>query len=671
VTEGAVPDFTVTAIEVTQAIQDLDSSVPLVAGKRTFARVHVRNQGTLSSALVTARLCGPDRCLAPDNPGKRIQVLANPDRARLDQSFYFELPPEWLNGNVTLTAEVNPTGPEHAEESNTANNSLSRSVTFGAVPPLKVKLFGVRYRTLPFVWQVHEPRPEDYDLILSWLREAYPVADVQWSRDTLDYPLGFPTCNTVNLILWFHRALDLLFGKTDSHTRYYGVVYDSGGFMRGCAMDIPSSIASGPAGTPRGSWTWDRDASYGDWYAGHELAHTYGRRHPGYCGGQGRDPDHPPGDYPEGKISPADGSMYGFDIESKAVYTPTGWHDVMTYCDYQWISDFTYKGLRDYMVTQGALAAQAVASVGEHLIVLGVVNHTQNTAELHTLYRIPDVTAPAPLVSGAHHLKLLGAGDAVLADHPFTPGKDTSTQPGEDETGLIGEIVPWVTGTQRVAVYSNTLELASRLVSTNAPTVTVLTPNGGEVFTDTAVVSWSAADADQDPLIYVLQYSADNGATWQAVGVDITGTTVYTLELTLLPSTDQGRVRIIASDGVNTGMDTSDGAFRVARKLPQARILSPTPGSSFLSEQTLVLVGEGTDVEDGMLADSALSWQSSLSGTLGTGRMLAVTGLISGTHVITLTATDSDGQMDSAIVTVDVGISRLYLPIIMRNTGTR
>jgi hypothetical protein len=90
-----------------------------------------------------------------------------------------------------------------------------------------------------------------------------------------------------------------------------------------------------------------------------------------------------------------------------------------------------------------------------------------------------------------------------------------------------------------------------------------------------------------------------------------------------------------------------------------------------LSEQTLVLVGEGTDVEDGMLADSALSWQSSLSGTLGTGRMLAVTGLISGTHVITLTATDSDGQMDSAIVTVDVGISRLYLPIIMRNTGTR
>ena len=646
------PDFTIVAIEVTQAIQDLNKSVPLVAGKRTVARVHVRNQGISSSALVTGRLCGPDRCLAPDNPGKRIQVLANPDRARLDQSFYFELPPEWLNGDIMLTAEVNPTGSQYVEESNTANNSLSRSVTFEPVPPLKVKLFGVRYRTLPLVWQVHEPRSEDYDLILSWLRRAYPIAEIQWSKDVLDYGVGIPTCNVVNEMLLGRWAFDRIEGKIDSQTRYYGVVYDSGGFMRGCAMGIPSSIASGPVGTPGDSWAWDRDASYGDWYAGHELAHTYGRRHPGYCGGQERDPDHPPGDYPQGKISPADGSMYGFDIESTAVYTPTGWHDVMTYCDYQWISDFTYKGLRDYLVAQGGLATQQVASVGEHLIVLGVVNHTQNTAELHTLYRIPDATAPAPPISGTHRLKLLGAGDAVLADYPFTPGKDTSTQPGEDEIGLIGEIVPWVMGTRRVAVYSDTLELDSRLVSTNVPTVTVLSPNGGEVFTDTAVVSWSAGDADQDPLTYVLQYSIDNGATWQAVGVGITSTTVYTLDLTLLPGSDQGRVQVIASDGVNTGMDASDGAFHVVRKPPQARILSPAPGSSFLSEQMLVLVGEGTDVEDGLLADSALSWQSSLSGTLGTGRMLAVTGLITGTHVFTLTATDSDANTATATVQV-------------------
>jgi hypothetical protein len=216
-----------------------------------------------------------------------------------------------------------------------------------------------------------------------------------------------------------------------------------------------------------------------------------------------------------------------------------------------------------------------------------------------------------------------------------------------------------------VAVYSGTLELASRLVSTNAPTVTVLSPNGGEVFTDTAIVSWTATDADLDPLIYVLQYSADDGTSWQAVAVGITGTTVYTLDLSLLPGSDQGRMRVIASDGVNTGMDTSDGTFHVARKAPRAHILSPASGSSLLSEQTLILVGEGTDVENGVLPDSALNWQSSLSGTLGTGRMLAVTGLAPGTHVITLTVMDGDGNIATASINTLVGY-QAYLPLVLR-----
>ena len=658
-----LPDFTVTAIEVTQAIQNLVNSVSLTANKRTFARVHVRNQGDSSSVLVAARLCGPDRCLTPLNPSGRIQVVDNPDRARLDQSFYFELPPDWLSGNLTLTAEVNPEGPGHVEEIDTTNNSLSRSVTFEAVPPLTVRLFGVRYRTLPLVGPVHEPRPEDFDLIASWLRRAYPTAEVQWSRDVLDYGAGLPTCNAVNEMLLGHWAFDRIEGRIDSQTRYYGIVYDGGGFMRGCAMGIPSSIASGPAGAPSGSWVWDRDVSYGDWYAGHELGHTYGRRHPGYCAGQERDPQHPPGDYPQGRISPADGSMYGFDSETRAIYTPAGWYDVMTYCDYQWISGFTYEGIRDYLVAEQTAAAQQVTSTGEHLIVLGAVNHTQNTARLRTLYRVPDVTAPAPPASGTHRLKLIGAGDVILADYPFTPGKDTDTEPGKDEIGLIGLTVPWVPGTQRVAIYLDSLELDSLWVSDNPPTVTVLTPNGGEVFTDTAVVSWSAADADEDPLTYALQYSADDGTTWQAVEVGITSTTVYTLDLTLLPGTDQGRVRVIASDGVNTGMDGSDGSFQVARKPPEARILSPASDSFFASEQTVIFVGEGTDVEDGVLPDSALSWQSDVSGSLGTGRMIPVTGLLPGPHVITLTGTDGEGMTGSDSIRICTNCARTSLSL--------
>ena len=337
----------------------------------------------------------------------------------------------------------------------------------------------------------------------------------------------------------------------------------------------------------------------------------------------------------------------------------------MTYCEYQWISDFTYKGLRDYLLAHGTQSAQSETSVGEHLIVSGLVNFTQNTAELHTLYRIPDVVGPSPPSSGTHHLKLLGANNVVLADYPFTPRKDTDTPSTEDVIGLIGETVPWVPGTQHVAVYSGTLQLATRSVSANTPSINLLSPNGGEVFTDTVMVSWEASDADQDPLSYVIQYSDDDGTIWQAVAIEISNTTVYTHDLSLLPGCDQCRIRVIASDGINTVSDTSDGSFSVSRKPPQAYILSPSSGISFLPGQTVILIGEGTDVEDGTLTDAALSWQTNLSGELGTRRMLDVTGLIPGAHIITLKAADSDGNITTETINIFIG-HRVYLPLSLK-----
>jgi hypothetical protein len=298
---------------------------------------------------------------------------------------------------------------------------------------------------------------------------------------------------------------------------------------------------------------------------------------------------------------------------------------------------------------------------------MGLVNFTKNTAALDTLYRIPNGIVSEPPALGTHSIQLHDTDNAVLAKYPFTPGKDSEAQPGEDLLGVISEVVPWVSGTQRVAVYTGTLELDSRIVSAHTPTVNVISPNGGEILTDTVVVSWSASDADLDLLTYALQYSTDNGESWQAVSVGIDNTTVYTLDLTMLPGSDQARVQIIASDGVNTDIDASDGSFYVTRKPPQARIISPLPDSSFTHGQTIMLVGKGYDLEDGTLADSALTWQSNRSGMLGAGRMLAVTNLAIGRHVISLTATDSEGYTDTASVIVVVlgnGSHNIFLPLV-------
>ena len=67
-----------------------------------------------------------------------------------------------------------------------------------------------------------------------------------------------------------------------SQTRYYGVVADSdnsgdGFFMRGCS-NIGGRFGSGPAGS--GTFGWDNDGSYADWYGGHEIGHMFDRLHP-------------------------------------------------------------------------------------------------------------------------------------------------------------------------------------------------------------------------------------------------------------------------------------------------------------------------------------------------------------------------------------------------------
>src|SRR5207249_1529795 len=92
------------------------------------------------------------------------------------------------------------------------------------------------------------------------------------------------------------------------------------------------------------------DQSYGDWYGGHELGHTYGRSHPGFCPGNSKDDDNYP--FPNGMIgNPND--YFGFDVGDAAnsiapqVYDPSVWTDMMTYCPNQWISPYTFMGLLD------------------------------------------------------------------------------------------------------------------------------------------------------------------------------------------------------------------------------------------------------------------------------------------------------------------------------------
>lgn len=666
-------DLSIDAIEVTQAIQDNANSVPLVANKRTYGRAHVRSAGAdcpnVLSYFQLMRGGVWSKPLVPDNPGGRITVRGSPNTDTLDNSFYVEIPPDQLNaGILSVCLSLNP---DHsASEPSWANNWLCSTVTLADVPQARVHIYDVRF------WDGSTPRAAgilDLYLLSSWLRRAYPVPDVQYDYRTLDWTGSkLPSaagCGAVNNALAAQRALD----GSPARYRYYGIVTDASGFMRGCAAGIPGYVASGPTGP--GTFGWDFDGSYGDWYGGHELGHTYGRGHVNFCGASGGG-SYP---YPNGVIGgPATTpTRYrGFDVALRKVY-PSTWTDVMSYCNSEWISDFTYNGIRDRLLAEGfgplAGTAQPTVLPIEYLQLVGRANLSTGAAQLGTLYRRMMVSPEVPAGSGQWQIVLYN-GSTVLGTWNFTPKADTEpADAGQAYDASIIEAVPWQSGTTKIAIVYQGQEVASRPVSAHAPQVQMIWPNGGENLTGSPViVQWSGSDPDGDPVLYSVQYSPDAGNSWQTLITDYT-LPWYLADLSVLPGSTQALFRVIASDGVNTSQAQSAGVFTVYNKGPLPLITSPGANACVTAGQQVMLTAEAYDFQDGPLPGSQLAWSADFQADLGTGRQLSVNFVPVGNHQVTLRATNSAGLTATANVAFTVSASpcsaaktALYLPLVIR-----
>ncbi len=231
----------------------------------------------------------------------------------------------------------------------------------------------------------------------------------------------------------------------------------------------------------------------------------------------------------------------------------------------------------------------------------------------------------------------------------------------------IFELVPWNPDTERVSIWHGDRELAVRDVSPHPPTVRVLSPNGGEIVAGGSfTVTWSAADADGDPLTFTLLYSSDRGKSWRTLTTGIEETS-YKVDASLLIGSKTALVRVMASDGVNTTTDDSDAPFTLTNREPQTSIVWPTDGALFGPDDVVPLAGDAYDPEDGPLADDTLVWESDRDGPLGNGKslVLAARNLTPGLHHITLTATDSGGTEASASVGIFMG-HRFYVPLLLK-----
>jgi len=158
--------------------------------------------------------------------------------------------------------------------------------------------------------------------------------------------------------------------------------------------------------------------------------------------------------------------------------------------------------------------------------------------------------------------------------------------------------------------------------------------------------------------------SADGGDNWDLMTSGIEETQVE-LDTSFWPETEQGMMRVLVTDGVNTSQDVT-GPFTVTAKAPVVSVTSPETGSGVQPETPILLTASGYDPEDGPMEGDVFSWTSDQDGDLGSGEEVFMPELSPGWHEITVAATDSDDNTTTDTIRVYVG-HWVYLPLILKN----
>ncbi|MCP4262333.1 MAG: hypothetical protein GY774_33260 [Planctomycetes bacterium] len=341
----------------------------------------------------------------------------------------------------------------------------------------------------------------------------------------------------------------------------------------------------------------------------------------------------------------------------KSAKSPKYTFDFMSYCNPAWISPYTWKLLLKRMEVRHRRPVEEImaglwkAQMG-YIHITGQIT-TSGEAKLNPAYQY---SAPGALTledqQGSYAVVLRDSEGQEMVRRSFTPDRPADLTEADQSFSLLVQFLP---ETHQISVERDGQVLVTKNVTESSPTVTLLYPNGGEVWEreGTETIRWKTMDKDKDPLWYTVQYSNDEGMNWQSLAADVINTEL-TVQLDTLPGSRKALVRVLATDGVNTGLDQSDAPFEVVGKKPLTKILRPSENSTYNANQGIELTGYAIDLEDGDLNGEQLVWYSDDGKVLGMGRRLDVDRLPVGNRKITLIVTDSYGNSSIDSVEVEV-----------------
>jgi len=675
---GSNADLTVAGIEVTQAIQDMNNGVELAAGKIAVARVYVDPGLSVSGAAgVEVELHGwyhvgttyKPFSSSPLKKGPMLvtnKTVENDKRLATGESFNFFLPKPWVtSGDIRLEARVNP---QHTvPESNYSNNNLIvERVDVRNTIPLSVGLVPIETKGLVPTLNGNPALAK----IFSWIRSAYPVGEIKlwYMVGTLkvDHDLKDPTgggCGqgTSDLLIDLGNVYDRWENRPPNATVY--------GFLK---IGVPTNWSGCGDPVTRTAVSF-LNPTFGPVIA-EEIGHAFKRLHSpsdrdsslavtnSDCRSPiGEDPSYPYYTSPTGTAyARCSIGEVGINVLTGKVFNPATTYDFMGYCWPKWVSPYTWEGIADDMPIG---KSSAVKQSARQVLVAGSVVGNELSFRPWFWVRDRDAEPTEDDPAGPYTIELRDAAGVVLESRAFSV--DTSYDDNERATGLFREWVPYPDSVAAIGVVFDGAEIGERTVSGRPPTVTIISPNGGEHWdlSGTARVSWEAGDADEDALAADVLVSTDLGASWIALAVNQTDQ-YFDVDLSSVPGGAELLVKVEVSDGVNTTSDVSDATFAAEYKAPIPVLMSPDPGTLVHRGDSVVLSGAALDIQDGSIDSERITWYSSIDGLIGASSDTVMSQPSCGAHEIVLEAANNEGivAMEAADITVHGGCDdRVYV----------
>lgn len=392
-------ELKVPVMYITQATQNRDGSVPLVAGRDGYLRVFlVADQPSTTAPPVRVRVYHGDvlrETLVIPPPALSVPTAVNQG----------DLNSSW---NVKLAGALIQPGLRVQAEADLENGvSETRAMNVVALAPLRIRFVPIRQTDNGLTGRVSEANKDQF---LVMTRKILPIpgydADVR-----APYSVRFleidPQGNSWRVLV---SELDAVRVAEGSNRYYYGVVQTpyTGGGVVGIAAGLGSRTSLGYDRFP------DADPT-----VAHELGHNWGRRHVPACGPAGVDPQYP---YSSGQIG-----VFGMDVETGELKAPSANTDIMGYCaENVWISDYTY----DNIFTYRAINDRVSTTVQPSLLVWGRVQDGELVLE--PAFQV--TTRPSlPAAPGPFRIEGRDASGAVLFSHSFL-AEQIPDVPGDQRT---------------------------------------------------------------------------------------------------------------------------------------------------------------------------------------------------------------------------------------------